>query len=60
MKNFDFCLSTSAHFWTTSTDEVAWPQGTGRDQFLGGGPWHEAILLTALWLSLPFDTPEGA
>ena len=29
---FDFCLSASTHFWTTSTDEVAWPQG---DQFLG-------------------------
>ena len=31
--DFDFCLSTSTHFWTTSTDEVAWPQG---DTFLGG------------------------
>ena len=30
--DFDFCLSSSTHFWTTSTDEVAWPQG---DQFLG-------------------------
>ena len=31
---FDFLLSSSTHFWTTSTDEVAWPQG---DQILGGG-----------------------
>ena len=41
----------------TSTDEVAWPQG---DQFLDGGPWHKATLPTTQWLSLPFDTPEGA
>ena len=31
---FHFCLSTSTHFWTTSTDEVSWPQG---DRLLGGG-----------------------
>ena len=24
---FYFCLSTSSHLWTTSTDEVAWPPG---------------------------------
>jgi hypothetical protein len=33
-KGFDFCLRTSTHFWTTSTDEVAWPQGRTKD-FLG-------------------------
>ena len=54
---WDLCLSTSTHFWTTSTDEVAWPQG---GQFLGGDPWHKAILPTTQWLSLPFYTPEGA
>ena len=55
--DFDFCLRTSTHFWTTSTDEVAWPQ---RDQLLGGGPWHKANLPATHWLSLPFYTPEGA
>ena len=33
-RTFDFCLGTSTHFWTTSADEVAWPQG---DLFLGEG-----------------------
>ena len=42
---------------TTSTCVVAWPQG---DQLLGGRPWHKANLPAAHWLSLPFDTPEGA
>ena len=54
---FDFCLSTSTHFWTTSTDEVAWPQG---DQLLGGGLQRKAVFPATQWLSLPFDIPVGA
>ena len=27
---------------------------------MGGGPWHKANFPAAHWLSLPFDTPEGA
>ena len=40
---------------TTSTHEIAWPQG---DQFPGGGLRSKAISPATKWLSLPFDTPE--
>ena len=44
---FDFCLSTSTHFWTTRTDEVAWPQGRsisglGLVSLQPSGGWTEA------------------
>ena len=52
---FDFCLilSTSTHIWTSSTDEVSWPQGDLLTfdfdfQFLGGGLRH-----TGPWPSSP-------
>ena len=51
----DFCLSTSIPFLTTSTYEVAWPQG---DQ-LGGGPWHKANLPATQEVTL-FRTGSGS
>ena len=43
---FDFCLGTSTRFWTTSTDEVAWPQG---DHFLSGGLYHRDVFPATQW-----------
>ena len=59
---FGFCLSIPNPLWTTSAHKATWPQAG--DQWLGGvkvwvwasqGRFH-----CPLWLSPPFDTPEGA